>query len=278
MQKTATLFVPLVLPIIVAGCSTGSDEAVDTTHRMAEPIKTKTITGTIWYRERIMLPPNAVINVYLEDVSRADAPSTVLSETTIDPGKKGPPYHFTLEYDPAKIDNTHRYALRARIEAESRLLFINTRNTPVFGEQAQTPAKIMVSRVGGGGKQGPATDTPTASLTGTYWKLVELDGRPASLGVGERELHMVLTADENNVRGFSGCNGFTGTYEVNDRQLKLRPLAVTQRACVDSMEQEQRFLQALDRTMRFAISDDNLVLYDAGQNLILKFSAVYQQK
>lgn len=35
----------------------------------------KTITGTVAYRERIALPPNAVVTVTLEDVSLADAPS-----------------------------------------------------------------------------------------------------------------------------------------------------------------------------------------------------------
>jgi hypothetical protein len=36
------------------------------------------ITGTVTYRERIALPPTAVIKVQLVDVSRADAPAVVI--------------------------------------------------------------------------------------------------------------------------------------------------------------------------------------------------------
>jgi hypothetical protein len=37
-----------------------------------------TLTGTATYRERLLLPKDAVFEATLEDVSRADAPSTVL--------------------------------------------------------------------------------------------------------------------------------------------------------------------------------------------------------
>jgi len=41
------------------------------------------VTGTVTYRERIALPPTAVITGQLVDVSRADAPAVVIGEQVI---------------------------------------------------------------------------------------------------------------------------------------------------------------------------------------------------
>jgi putative lipoprotein len=43
------------------------------------------VTGEVSYRERIALPPNAVLTVRLLDVSMADAPETVVGEQKIEP-------------------------------------------------------------------------------------------------------------------------------------------------------------------------------------------------
>ena len=42
------------------------------------------LTGTATYRERIALPPGAVFEATLEDVSRADAPAEVLGRTQME--------------------------------------------------------------------------------------------------------------------------------------------------------------------------------------------------
>ena len=42
------------------------------------------------YRERIALPPNAVLSVQLADVSLADAPAAILGEQKIDPAGQVP--------------------------------------------------------------------------------------------------------------------------------------------------------------------------------------------
>ena len=38
----------------------------------------RTVTGTVLFRERIALPPGAVVTVRVNDVSRVDAPASVL--------------------------------------------------------------------------------------------------------------------------------------------------------------------------------------------------------
>ena len=48
--------------------------------------------------------------------------ATVLAEQVID-GASGPPYAFSLSYDPATIVDTGRYPVRAQIKDGDRLLF-----------------------------------------------------------------------------------------------------------------------------------------------------------
>ena len=234
-----------------------------------------TIEGSIWYRERMLLPANAEIKVYLEDVSRMDVAAEVIA-TTLLGAESGPPWDFSLQYDSARLHEKRRYALRVRIEMNDRLMFISTEHIPAFDQEPGTPIKIMVSRVGGKPENGaPPAPKPDSSLTNTYWKLTKLNGQSALLGAGQRELHMVLATEGNRVRGFSGCNQFTGTYELNNNLLQFGPLAATMMACLEGMEQEQQFLKALGSTNRFTIKGESLTLYNAEDKLTLRFEAVY---
>jgi uncharacterized lipoprotein YbaY len=96
------------------------------------------LTGTVTYLQRSALPDDAVVQVKLVDVSRADAPATVLAEHKIVTGGKQVPIPFELKYDPAAIDPRFTYAVQARIEISGQLRFITkqmygvlTRGNPV---------------------------------------------------------------------------------------------------------------------------------------------------
>lgn len=234
-----------------------------------------TIVGSVCYRERMLLPPHAEILINLEEVARADAPADLVASTRFVP-ETGQPWAFSLQYDPAKLHDKGRYVLRARIEADSRLLFTSTEHIPAFDRAPEEPLKIMVSQVAGkpaGGNVPPAK--PDASLTNTYWKLIELSGQPVALGAGNRELHMVLTTEGDRVHGFSGCNKFTGNYQQKGGQLHFESLASTRMACITGMEQEKRFLHALGSAVRYTLSGESLSLYDRHDQLILRFESVY---
>ena len=89
------------------------------------------ITGTVTYRERMAMPPSAMVEVTLEDVSRADVAATVLARTRIErPGQV--PVKFTLEYDPTLIAASRRYAVRAKIIDGPVVLFTSTDTTLVL--------------------------------------------------------------------------------------------------------------------------------------------------
>ncbi|MER2536371.1 MAG: YbaY family lipoprotein, partial [Rhizobiaceae bacterium] len=62
----------------------------------------KKVSGEASYRERIALPPNAVLTVQLADVSLADAPAGIVAVQTISPAGQVP-ISFELSFDTAAI-------------------------------------------------------------------------------------------------------------------------------------------------------------------------------
>lgn len=103
----------------------------------------RTLKGSIAYRERIALPPDAKAEVKLVDVSRADAPSVTIAEQTF-PLTGSVPASFELTYDPARIVSGNRYALQARITADGQLMFITDQQWPVLDGQADKTDLLLV--------------------------------------------------------------------------------------------------------------------------------------
>lgn len=151
------------------------------------------VTGEIFYLERIALPPAARVTVQLQDVSLADAPATVLAEQVIDPAGAGPPYAFTLPYDPAQIQNNRSYAVRATISDGNRLLFTSTERISVITRGGPTSGvRVRVSAAGSGdagsgdagsGSADPAPTTlPATGHTGSPITLLLLLAALAGVG------------------------------------------------------------------------------------------------
>jgi len=140
---TAKALVGLLLAACAAACTTTA------------PSATTTVSATAIYRERVLLPPDAVFEATLEDVSRADAPAVVLASTRVT--APVPPIAFAIAVDPARIDATRRYALRGRITLNGQLLFATDTAYPVFGAADVRRVDIMLlRRVGGVGAAGEA--------------------------------------------------------------------------------------------------------------------------
>ncbi|WP_434677727.1 YbaY family lipoprotein [Pseudomonas sp. R1-18] len=96
---------------------------------VAPPSKAN-LDGEVFYLQRSALPPNAVLSVSLQNVSRADAAAVVLARES-GPIKGQVPLPFHLQYDPRQVEPGHRYAISARIEADGKVLFTNAAQVPV---------------------------------------------------------------------------------------------------------------------------------------------------
>lgn len=222
------------------------------------------IEGNVVYRERIMLGPDAEIQVQLEDISRSDAPAIVLASTTMTTGGKGPPYPFSLEYDAGKIESRMRYALRAKITQGGRLRFTNTEYIDPF---SGNPVEVLVQ-----GIRAPR-EAAAASLDETRWGLETLEGEPAGTGAGGKQVDLEFMPQEQRVGGFAGCNRYSGSYSregSTERGASLafgENMAVTMMACPDGMELEQRFLKVLARVDTFRLDGNVLTLLQGAEQL-----------
>jgi putative lipoprotein len=130
--------------VLLMACN-GAEESMVEAKQQPDNSLMRVISGEVWYRERIALPPGAEVIVTLEDQSRADALATVITDYTYIVDGPGP-YEFRLVYDPRAIDDRMTYGLRARIEHDGKLMFTSTEHIdPFTGE----PVRIMVARTGG---------------------------------------------------------------------------------------------------------------------------------
>lgn len=109
------------------------------------------VTGTVSYLQRMALPPKAVIEVQLLDVSLADAPANVIAEQKITLGDRQVPVPFTLNFDAAKIDEKHTYSVSAKITVDGELRFISDQSYPVLSRGNGSKADVVLKPVGPSG-------------------------------------------------------------------------------------------------------------------------------
>ena len=107
----------------------------------------------------------------------------------------------------------------------------------------------------------------SGALTGTEWRLVELDGDSVISGASGIPTIQFTAADSMRVGGDTGCNSMGGTYETSGSTLRFGPLITTKRACADSSAnaQEVRFVGALQRVDGYRIEGGRLVLLSGSQ-------------
>lgn len=113
------------------------------------------LTGTVAYRERVALPPDAVIGVQLLDTSIADVAAQTVAEALINAEGRQVPVPFTLTYDPAKIVPGNRYSVRATIRSgDGMLMFSTTQVYPVLTHGAPSKVNLILHTVGHGAHPG----------------------------------------------------------------------------------------------------------------------------
>jgi len=109
--------------------------------------------------------------------------------------------------------------------------------------------------------------TASSALQGPRWRLVELEGQPALSGGGAREPHLIFSRDSvDRVGGATGCNSMGGRYTAEGDRIRFSDLFSTKMACIEEerMRQETRFVGALGRVDRYAVSGDTLTLSEGG--------------
>jgi putative lipoprotein len=217
------------------------------------------IEGTAQYHERMALPPDAVFDVYLEDVSKPDA-STVVSTQEIEPAGQ-PPIRFSVPYDPKKIDQAGRYALRATVTVGDEVLFATTDSYPVLTQGNGTSADLLLQRAGGAATAAAPATTP--ALDGPEWTLAALNGQPVVPSGGGHAPNLTFDTAAGRFHGSGGCNRISGGFQpVGDGgDLTIGQIISTKMACQnEGMPSEQDFLDALAKVDGYAVHGHELRL------------------
>ena len=231
-----------------------------------------TIDGIATYRERMALPPDAVFEATLEDVSLADAPSRVIGRVQLEkPGN--PPFHFSISYDPAKIVANHTYSVRARITEGGRLLFTTDQQHQVLTQGHGSDVAMMMMRRVSGAAPSAGTAASAVPLREVYWKLVQLGDKPVAGIDQQNAASLIFHTDQNRVTGSGGCNRLTGSYTADAHSLRFGGIASTQMACLHGMETESAFFAALSKVRAWKIVEQQLELDDADGKALARFSA-----
>src|SRR5688500_5207934 len=217
------------------------------------------ITGAVTYRERIALPPNAVVTVRLEDIGAADRATELVSELRFVTGTQQVPFSFRLPYVDSAIQRGRRYQVRASIHSESQLMFASSAAYNVISNGVRK-ANIAVQRV-----------APSANLIlGITWKLTELNGKPALPG---RSGNPSITFDKNGTKfsSHTGVNSLSGSCKLTGASINITPGIQTMiGASPELMQQEKDFSAALKATTSYRLVNGKLELL-RGSEIVARF-------
>ncbi|MER9296409.1 YbaY family lipoprotein [Mesorhizobium sp. M0621] len=221
----------------------------------------KVVRGEVIYRERIALPPSAVLSVQLADVSLSDVPATIIGEQKVKPAGQVP-ISFEIKFDPSVIRPRMTYALQARITVDDKLIFISDMRHQV-DPLTDVPQTVMLKMVT------PSTE-PTASFFGQVWLVDYVDGIGAITAP-----QATLTVSEAGKAGGSGpCNTYFATAKVDGQTIAISDIGSTYKACTpEVMAEEKALFDALAKAASYSVDAGKLVISDKDGREILRLSA-----
>lgn len=240
-------FVPLVVGILaVPELSVAAEQAV---------------RGEVIYRERIALPPNAVLSVQLADVSLADAPARIIGEQKIKPAGQVP-ISFEIKFDPSVIQPRMTYALQARITVDDKLMFISDVRHQL-DPLADAPQTILLKMV-------TQRAEPEASVFGQLWVVDYVDG----IGAVAAPQATFRISEAGKAGGSGPCNSYFATAKIEGEAITISGIGSTYKACApEVMAEEKALFDALARAASYNVEAGKLTISDKVGREILRFSA-----
>jgi heat shock protein HslJ len=126
-----------------------------------------------------------------------------------------------------------------------------------------------------GAKATQAAKTAAFKLTGSEWLLEDLGGS----GVIDNAQATLSFPEAGKVAGRGSCNRFFGPAQVSGDAVKMGPLGSTRMACPEAvMNQETKYLNALQAAERFEWKDPYLLIYCKDLEKPLRFTRMTPPK
>ncbi|MBS1102685.1 META domain-containing protein [Gluconobacter sp. Dm-62] len=202
----------------------------------------RTLHGQALYRERMALPPGAVLSVWIEDTGATHGAPLVMAEQREDI-HHAVPIPYTLTY-PVLPSGGH-YVLNAEITVEGRRLFA----TPDGGMPLDHP-QLLLRRVAG-----TAVKAPYGA-----WRIQSV----GSLHFDSTSEAPGLTLQQDGtVYGTDGCNRLMGHFRLAAQTIRFMPFAMTRKACLPTLMVQEQQIGAFLPTVTSWSRDDasHLVLH-----------------
>lgn len=214
------------------------------------------LTGEVFYRERMALPPGATLHVGL--VSMPGGRPVVGAGATIPAGGQVP-LQFSLAIRSGVAKSGGSFGLIAEIHHGNTVIFRNKEAVPV-DLAAPAPVSILVHRV----QIDPIVPEPPLDkqLINTTWHVTSISGSPV---IGDQPLTLTIAPDLR-ADGHAGCNSYFAQATLEGSKLKFAHPAATLKACQpEIMAQESAYFTALIAIDSYEISEDSLRLLDAAE-------------
>lgn len=115
-------------------------------------------------------------------------------------------------------------------------------------------------------REGTAKD-----LAGSTWRVEDINQQ----AVVDPAITTIEFPEPGRVSGSTGCNRYSGTIWFNGERYGVKGIAVTERACRSAvMDQEKKFLKALNDGKRMVVEGSYLRFYGADEKIVLRLVRV----
>ncbi|HZH68933.1 MAG TPA: META domain-containing protein [Flavobacteriaceae bacterium] len=109
------------------------------------------------------------------------------------------------------------------------------------------------------------------SLDGAY-VIANVNG----ITMGEKGLVLTFDAENNSFSGTTECNGISGSYTIDNKNISFGPIIATRMYCEGKMDAEKNISDALSNATSYGI-ENNLLVFTDRENIVL-LSAVLRNK
>lgn len=217
-----------------------------------------TLTGDVFYRERMTLPDGA--SLYVGLVSLPSGQSIVGAGAPIPAGGQVP-VQFSLAVRSDIANSGGTFGLVAEIRVNGAAIWRNEVAIPI-DLAAPAPTSILLTRTRN--EPAPPVSEPEIdpALLNTSWRVTSIGGSPT---MGDRPLTLNI-AQDLRVDGDAGCNNYFTQATVEGTKLQFAHAASTRMAChPELMAQESAFFAALAAVSSYEMSEASLRLLDAAE-------------
>lgn len=239
------------------------------------------ITGRAFSLQRLYIPPDAVFEAVLLDVTNEGEAPVALGRQRLEPAGQAP-FDLAIPFRKEQVQRNGKYVVQAQVTLYNELIFYTPGVNPVMQDPAFQRVDVMLEPY----VRTDATVNAAIPFAQTHWRL---------LSVGENAVTPVAPAAEGAVPAFlqfqpaagkfpagesqgdfvgsGGCNRFLGTYRVQGKSLRLQLTRTSIRLCLDGGGDEPAFLSALAEARSFVQRGRELELQDEDDKPILQLRA-----